>query len=98
MLTHLIIRQTQYHIHGNMCVCLFGLRLYVPVNNFSVMFRRFPGLKQYLAMKILKVSCSRTQHRAPGEIRTHDLAVKSGKCYMASRALQTIHLEESYQN
>ena len=26
---------------------LFGLRLYVPVNNFSVMSGRFPGLNQY---------------------------------------------------
>ena len=24
-----------------------------------------------------EVSCSRTQHRAPGEIRTHDLAIKT---------------------
>ena len=31
--------------------CLFGLRLYVPVNNFSVMSGRFPGLKQYNYIK-----------------------------------------------
>ena len=28
-------------------VCLFWLRLYVPVNNFSVMSGHFPGLNQY---------------------------------------------------
>ena len=28
-------------------VCLFGLRLYVPENNFSNMSGRFPGLNQY---------------------------------------------------
>ena len=28
-------------------VCLFELRLFVPVNNFSVMLGRFPGLNQY---------------------------------------------------
>ena len=30
---------------------LFGVRLYVPVNNFSVMLGRFPWLNQYLAIK-----------------------------------------------
>ena len=33
-------------IHDNACF-LFGLRLYVPVNNFSVMSGRFPRLNQY---------------------------------------------------
>ena len=28
-------------------VCMFGLRLYVQVNNSSVMSGRFPGLNQY---------------------------------------------------
>ena len=28
-------------------VCLFGLRLNIPVNNFSVMSGHFPGLNQY---------------------------------------------------
>ena len=30
----------------------FGLRLYVPVNNFSVMSGHFPGFNQYYAMKM----------------------------------------------
>ena len=29
-----------------------GLRLYVPVNNFSVMLGRFPGLNQFMAMRM----------------------------------------------
>ena len=44
---------------------LFCLRLYVPVNNFSVLSNWD------------EVSCSRTQHRAPGEDRTRDLAIES---------------------
>ena len=28
-------------------VCLFELRLYVPIDNFSNMSGRFPGLNQY---------------------------------------------------
>ena len=33
---------------GELKLCfLFGLRFYVPVNNFSVMTGRFPGLDQY---------------------------------------------------
>ena len=31
-----------------------------------------------------KVSCSRTQHRASGEIRTHDLVIKSAALYQLS--------------
>ena len=33
-------------------LCLFGLRLYIPVNNFSVMWGCFPGLNQYIAIKM----------------------------------------------
>ena len=33
-------------------MCLFGLRLYIPVNNFSVKAGHFPELNQYSAMKI----------------------------------------------
>ena len=49
---------------------LFGLFLYIPVNNFQSCQGGFPGLKQYLAAN--KVSCSRTQHNdsAGGEART----------------------------
>ena len=45
--------------------CLFCLSLYVPVNSFSVLSNRD------------EVSCSRTQHRAPDEDRTRDLAIES---------------------
>ena len=43
-----------YHFNEDF---LFGLRLYVPVNNFSVMSGRFSMLNQYLhvAMKMLSV-------------------------------------------
>ena len=34
---------------ANVLFGLFGLRLYIPDNNFSVMLGRFPGLNQYLA-------------------------------------------------
>ena len=39
-----------------------GLRLYVPVNNFSVMLGRFPGVNQYKAMKMecLAQECNTT--------------------------------------
>ena len=45
------------------------LWLCIPVNNFSVMSGRFPELNQYLSNEA-EVFCSRTQHRAHGEIRT----------------------------
>ena len=44
-------------------VCLFGLRLYVPVNNFSVMSgrsHRFLGITS--TFWEVNVSCSRIQH------------------------------------
>ena len=44
-------------------ICLFGLRLYVPVNNFSVMSgrsHRFPGFIS--TFWEVNVSCSRIQH------------------------------------
>ena len=44
---------------------LFGLRLHVPVNTFSVMLGRFPGLNQHYISKEDEVSSSRTQHRSP---------------------------------
>ena len=39
-------------------VCLFGLRLYVPVNNFSVFYQYFKGGK----CSRVNVTCSRIQH------------------------------------
>ena len=47
--------------------CLFGLRLYVPVNNFSVMLGRLSRGGPVLSNED-EVSCSRTQHPTPGEI------------------------------
>ena len=56
-------------------VCLFVyLRLYIVVNNFSVILGRLPVLSNGD-----DVSCSRKQHRAPGEDRSPDLAIKSLK-------------------
>ena len=51
-------------------VCLFGLRLYIPVNNFSVMshVRTFSWVEPVLG-NTDELSCSRIQHRVPGEIR-----------------------------
>ena len=48
--------------------CLFGLRLYVPVNNFSVMSgrrQRFLGITS--TFREVNVSCSRLQHGDPSE-------------------------------
>ena len=52
-------------------VCLFGLRLYVPVNNFSVMSgqsHRFLGITSTFLE--VNVSCSRIQHGDLSEDRT----------------------------
>ena len=52
-------------------VCLFGLRLYVPVNNFSVMSERshrFLGITS--TFWEVNVSCSRIQHGDLSEDRT----------------------------
>ena len=58
-------------------VCLFGLRLYVPVNNFSVMSGRshcFLGITN--TYWEVNVSCSRIQHGDPSKDRTP--TVRSG--------------------
>ena len=55
-----------------------GMRLYFPVNNFSITSGHFPVSNED------EVSCSRTQHRIPGEIRTCDLAIKSLALYQLS--------------
>ena len=44
---------------------LFGLKLYVPANNFSVMSGRYLCVIPVLSNED-EVSCSRTQHSAPG--------------------------------
>ena len=62
--------------------CLFGLRLYVSVNNFSVMSgrsHRFPGITSTFGE--VNVSCSRIQHGDPSEDRTPDLSLRYPMLY-----------------
>ena len=47
------------------------------VNKCSVMEGCFPGLNQYFLSNEVEGSCSRTPHRAPGEIRTHNTAKRA---------------------
>ena len=64
------------------CFCLFGLRLYIPVNNFSVMSgqsHRFLGITS--TFWEVNVSCSRIQHGDLSEDRTHDLSLQSLMLY-----------------
>ena len=61
----------------------FGFRLYVQVNNFSIMSGVFPGLEPALSNEE-EVSCSRAQHHTTGEIRTRDHAIKSPALYQLS--------------
>ena len=59
---------------GQIFVCLFGLRLYVPVNNISVMSgrsHRFLGITN--TFWEVNVSCSRIQHGDLSQDRTPDL-------------------------
>ena len=62
--TSFIVNENQ---NGINLICIFkgnnimgcflsGLRLYVPVNNFSVMSGRFPGLNQDQAMKVKRLA------------------------------------------
>ena len=67
----------------DMAKYVFGSRLYVPVNNFSVISGCFPQVEPVLSNED-EVSCSRTQNHAPGGIRTHDLAIKSPALYQLS--------------
>ena len=48
---------------------------YVPVNNFSVILGWIPGYS--VLSNGDEESCSRTEHHAPGEDRTHNLAIKN---------------------
>ena len=62
--------------------CLFGLRLYVLVNNFSVMLgrsHRFLGITS--TFWDVNVSCSRLQHGDLSEDRTPDLSLRSPTLY-----------------
>ena len=68
---------------------LFGLRLYIPVNNFSVMLgrsHRFLGISITSTFWDVNVSCSRIQHGDPSEDRTPDLSLLS---LMLQRRLPT---------
>ena len=59
-----------------------GVRLYVPVNNFSVMpgrSHRFLGVTSTFGE--VNVSCSRIQHGDPREDRTPDLSLRSPTLY-----------------
>ena len=71
-------------------VCLFVLRLNVPVNNFSVMSgrsHRFLGNLPVLSGS--KVSCSRTQHGS-GKFGTPDLSLLSPTLYHWATALPQV--------
>ena len=62
--------------------CLFGLRLYVPVNNFSIMSgrnHRFLGITS--TFWEVNVSCSRIQHGDLSEDETPDLSLPSPMLY-----------------
>ena len=62
--------------------CLFGLRLYVSVNNFSVLsgrIHRFQGITSTFGE--VNVSCSRIQHGDPNEDRTPDLSLRYPTLY-----------------
>ena len=63
-------------------VCLFGLRLYVLVNNFSVMSgrsHRFLGITSIFWE--VNVSCLRIQHSDQSEDRTPNLSLQSPTLY-----------------
>ena len=63
-------------------VCLFGLRLYVTVNNFSVMSgrsHRFLGITT--TFWEVNVFCSRIQHGDLSEDRTPDLSLRGPTLY-----------------
>ena len=56
------------YIGADFILFLFGLRLYVPVNNFSIMSgqsHRFLGITSTFGE--VNVSCSRLQHSDPSE-------------------------------
>ena len=60
-------------------IAIFGLVLYIPVNNFSVIRTDLPGLNQYLEAVLDRVSCSRTLHSDPtsNEVQTSNPLIPS---------------------
>ena len=72
-------------------VCLFGLRHYVPVDNFSVMSgrsHRFLGITS--TFREVNVSCSRIQHGDLSEDRTPDISLQSDALPLGHCASQTV--------
>ena len=70
-------------------ICLFVLRLNVPVNTFLVMSgrsQRFPCLTSTVGSKC-SVSCSRTQHGDACGDRTQDISIRSPTLYHYATAL-----------
>ena len=60
----------------------FGLRLYVPVNNFSVMSGRSHRLVDITStFWEVNVSCSKIQHGDLSEDQTPDLSLRSPMLY-----------------
>ena len=79
-------------------VCLFVLRLNVPVNNFSVMSGRSHRFLDNLpVLSGSKVSCSRTQHGG-GRFRTPDLSLRSPTLYHWATALPQSSQTVRWQN
>ena len=67
---------------GFFFLLLFGLRLYVPLNNFSFMSgRSHCFLCITSTVWEVNVSCSRIQHGDPSEDRTPDLSLRSPTLY-----------------
>ena len=74
-------------------VCLFGLFLYVPVNNCSVMSGLvFLGWSMKYKARI-NVSCSRTQRSDAGEAWTHNPSVMSQALYHWATPLHSLTLK-----
>ena len=66
-----------YNMKHNTCnTLLFGLILSAQVKQFQSCQGSFLGIPSTTTNEE-EMSCSRTQYRAPGEIQTHNLAIKS---------------------
>ena len=61
---------------GIIITLLFGLMLSAQVKQFQSCQGGFLGIPSTSSNEE-EMSCSRTQYRAPGEIQTHNLAIKS---------------------
>ena len=64
-------------------VCLFGLRLYVPVNTFSNMSGRFPGLNHY---KAIQRKCLAQGHNTTPLVRFKPMTLRSRVLYSTNLA------------